>query len=339
MTKKRINNLPVIVEVSLDELKEMRKVALVTTPSALAVAQGLLSQLDIVHKFFIEAVVKSQLEEMASKFSSGVEVIYGVGGGRAMDGAKYLAAKKGLELRVVPTILSTDAFLTDSVGVRNRGCVSYLPAKHPDTVCIDYYLLSQAPARFNISGCSDVLSIFTALFDWEYANQRNKISKNEKLDPSIADAAQSILNELLGRGEIVGENKEKGLRILLRLLTMEVQLCQFYGNSRPEEGGEHFFTYCVENRMPPFLHGEMVAFGILITAFVQGQDPRKARDFMEKVGLNYKPLGLKRGIVTKTLQELPEYVKNHGLSYGIYNDFDYQSDEKRIKEFLDKLGF
>lgn len=337
MAEKRINNLPVIIEVSLSELEEARKVALVTTPSALATVKGFLPRVDIIHKFFIEAVVKSQLEKIVRKLSSGVKVVYGVGGGRATDAAKYLAAKKGLELRIIPTILSTDAFLTDSVGVRNRGCVSYVLAKHPDIVYIDYHLLSRAPARFNISGCGDILSIFTALFDWKYANQRHKANKNEKFDSIIADAAQSILDELLSRGGVIKKNKEKGLRILLRLLALEVQLCQLYGSSRPEEGGEHFFTYCVENKMSPFLHGEMVAFGILITALIQGQDSEKIKGFMEKVGLNYKPLGLKRDIVIETLEELPEYVRNHQLDYSVYNDFEYQTYEKRIKRFLDKI--
>ncbi|KKS00639.1 MAG: 3-dehydroquinate synthase [Candidatus Curtissbacteria bacterium GW2011_GWC2_41_21] len=38
-----------------------------------------------------------------------------------------------------------------------------------------------------------------------------------------------------------------------------IGLCNLYGNSRPEEGGEHFFTYLMENKLNGFLHGEMVS--------------------------------------------------------------------------------
>lgn len=334
MTGKKVNNLPIIIEVNLKRVKETRKTVLLTTKSAQAASQFFLSQLNIIQGFLVEATTKRHLEKIVKKLRPETEVVYGVGGGRAIDGAKYVSSKKGLELIVIPTILSTDAFLTDSTGIRKEGCVNYLPTKHPEFVYIDYNLLSQAPARFNISGCGDVLSIFTALFDWKYANEKAIAKRDEKFDSSISQIAQGILNELLSKTKVLKENKREGLKTLLNLLAMEVQLCNLYGNSRPEEGGEHFFTYCIENKVPHFLHGEMVCFGILITAYFQGQDWERIKSFLDNIGLDYKPSGLTRTAIMSTLQELPSYVVDHKLRYSIYNDFSLKPNEKRLKDFL-----
>lgn len=338
MIRKKVNNLPLIIETNLKKIREKRRTLLLTTKSAQTASQFFLSQLNIIQRFLVGTTTKTYLEKIVRKLSSEIEVAYGVGGGRAIDGAKYISAKRDLELVAIPTILSTDAFLTDSTGIRKEGCVYYLSTKHPEFVYLDYHLLSQAPPRSNISGCGDVLSIFTALFDWKYANKKSVAKEDEKFNSSIYKTAQGILNGLLSKTKMLKENKKEGLKTLLNLLAMEVQLCNLYGNSRPEEGGEHFFTYCVENKMPHFLHGEMVAFGVLITAFIQGQNLEKIKGFMEELGLHYKPSGLTKEVVMVTLKELPDYVKHHRLRYSVYSDFDYQAYEKRAEWFLNKIG-
>ena len=94
-----------------------------------------------------------------------------VGGGLAIDTAKYVASANELPLIAIPTILSTDAFLTDATGVRENGCVQYLPTKTPDTVIVDMDMLCNAPAAMRASGAADILSIATALWDWQEAEK------------------------------------------------------------------------------------------------------------------------------------------------------------------------
>ena len=64
-------------------------------------------------------------------------------------------------LFAVPTVLPTDAFLTDATGVRINGCVRYLASQSPDLVLVDINLLCRAPTEMRTNGAADVLSIAT----------------------------------------------------------------------------------------------------------------------------------------------------------------------------------
>ena len=255
-----------------------------------------------------------------------------------MDIGRYLAAVWNQKAICIPTIISTDAFLVDSTGLRQDGCVKYVKSKAADQVILDEELLCRAPRRFNLSGCGDVLSIFTGLFDWKYTHDHGKASNREPYDSSTAIMAQGILSGLLSETEEIKNGTQSGLVATVNALAMEVQLCNLYGNSRPEEGGEHFFAYCVENKLPHFLHGEMVSLGVLLTGHLQGQDTTEIMRFMDDIGLNYKPDGLNRAIVLDTLQELTGYVSKHRLRYSIYNDFNYQDSRGQIAKFFDQIG-
>jgi glycerol dehydrogenase-like iron-containing ADH family enzyme len=114
--------------------------------------------------------------------SSVIETVYGIGGGVAIDTAKYIANTKNLSLTVIPTILSNDAFLVSETAVRKKGVVTYLKTKKADIVYIDLEVISNASKRMNVCGCSDILSIYTASFDWRYSNQCGMAQKDEQFD-------------------------------------------------------------------------------------------------------------------------------------------------------------
>src|SRR5260370_14027706 len=87
-----------------------------------------------------------------------------------MDMGKYIAWKRGCRLVNVPTIVSTNAYVTQALGVRNAGKVEYIGEVTPELVVIDYDLVRSAPPELNIAGCGDILSIHTASFDWHLAH-------------------------------------------------------------------------------------------------------------------------------------------------------------------------
>ena len=73
------------------------------------------------------------------------DTVVGIGGGQAIDLAKYMAWKRGIRLVSIPTVLSVDAFVTPAAGVRRNHVVEYLGATIPDPLVIDYELLLHCP--------------------------------------------------------------------------------------------------------------------------------------------------------------------------------------------------
>lgn len=332
-----VNNLPMIEWVDLQKFKDQRKAVLFTSPSAEKESSLYLRGMNFTRKIYIQTADRMSVEKLAKRQMS-VKVGYAVGGGMVIDTARFLAKKWGLELICIPTIISSDAFLVDCTGLRENGCVTYVPSKRADRILLDWELLKKVQLKYHISGCGDVLSIYTGVYDWEYANKLEVARQDELYSRSIAIVANGILDSLFSEVEEIKRGTKRGIEFIITSLGMEVQLCNFYGNSRPEEGGEHFFTYCIENKIPHFLHGEMVCFGILITAYLQGQRWEKIKYFMDDISLNYRPNGLRKSSVVETLQELPSYVKKHKLRHSIYNDFDYKKNKERIDQFLRQIG-
>ncbi|MEM2914630.1 MAG: iron-containing alcohol dehydrogenase, partial [Candidatus Bathyarchaeia archaeon] len=119
-----------------------------------------------------------------------VDVVAGIGGGSSHDLAKYLALKKGARLVQVPTILSADACVTSSIGIRENWMVKYIGHVLTDRILVDFSLIKQAPKELVRCGASDILSSHTSTYDWKLASIRGK----EEFDQSYYNKAIEILS-------------------------------------------------------------------------------------------------------------------------------------------------
>lgn len=254
------------------------------------------------------------------------DIIYAVGGGVAADAAKYVARELELPIVCVPTALSVDAFFTWASGVRDEGSVRYLETVPPEIVLLDFNVIASAPAHVRAAGIVDVLSIATALHDWQLAEQKGKNSAGQRYDAGIANIAKSVLAMAIDSAEAAGRGDPEGLRTLVNAMAMEVQLCNLIGHSRPEEGSEHHFAYLAEmltsaetssgeRAIALHTHGELVGPGIALMAERQGQDVRPLRKALDDAGVPMNALPPE--VIEATLRELPAYVRKHGLAYSI----------------------
>lgn len=299
---------------SFGEISEQRKTAVVTTEPAWGVVKAGLD-INIAVEMIIQKATLPYWEGLINQITD-CKVVYAVGGGLAVDAAKYLAVKNDLPLVCLPTALSVDAITAWSSAIREAGCVKYIPTKPPDLLILDFEIIANAPAGIRAAAICDLLSIATGSWDWKYAHQRNENPPEMSYIPYIDEIAQSILSGTIDCAQAAGAGDEKGLRQLMDCINLETQLLNQIGHARPEEGSEHYFAYAVENKVGEGKsHASLVCPGILLMAALQGQDIAPLKRVMQQCHI---PLDtIPQDQIMETLRELPNYVREHDLPYGI----------------------
>src|SRR6516164_9312906 len=118
-----------------------------------------------------EASVEEAVHLLAAVPSS-CRALVGVGGGKALDVAKYTASLAGLPYFAVPSSLSNDGFCSPQASLTLEGRRRSLPTGLPDAVVVDLTVCEQAPVELWHSGIGDLCSKFTAVSDWKLAFHR-----------------------------------------------------------------------------------------------------------------------------------------------------------------------
>ena len=153
---------------------------------------------------------------------------------------------------------------------------------------------------------------------------------------SIASAA--MLYKMIEGVADLRDVNEEGVRLLFDLYNENNDLCEKWGNSRPEEGSEHFFAYNIEYLTGQhFVHGELVCLGVYVLARIQGNRPEWVHDFINKVGVRYRlsELNISPGAFRKTLLTLKGFVEKEGLFYSVINEADI--DNSLVDALLSEL--
>ena len=270
------------------------------------------------HVAFVKSMERATLDEAANALPT-VDTVIGVGGGSALDFAKYLAWKRELRLILIPSIVSVDACVTHSIGVRDQGRVHYVGHVQPERFLVDFDLIRAAHPRLNRAGAGDILSIHTGSFDWHLGHAK----EGERYDPQVAERCAELLRELERNAAEISQVSDEGIRTLVELFDAENDLCESFGNSRPEEGSEHFFAYNAELRTgKQFVHGEIVCLGILLMSRLQQNRPDWVMGLLEDLGVRYRPsdIGLEPGELRDALASLGEFCREEGLPYTIIRE-------------------
>ena len=286
----------------------------------------------------VESVDEQWLDEKIIQMPE-CDTVIGIGGGQAVDAAKYMSWKRGIRLISVPTILSVDAFVTPAAGIRRNHMVTYVGQSTPDPLVIDFDVIRSAPPQLNIAGIGDLLSAHTGTFDWEYANARGRSEYPFSMDD--INSARKIVNDLEDYLEEIRANTDTGLQAIVEGYMKMNTICIPAGHARVEEGSEHYLFYELEERLKrPFIHGNIVGLGIYIMSRLQNNAPEKITSMMNRAGLMYQPanLGLKREDAKVSLLNLREFVERHKeLWYTVLNDT--LISESWVDKILDNLQF
>jgi glycerol-1-phosphate dehydrogenase [NAD(P)+] len=244
-----------------------------------------------------ESMEKAYLESLAKRIDA--DLIIGMGGGRSIDVAKYIAHLSGKQWIAFPTILSHDGVVSSRASLENNGMKISVEAKEPIAIIADLDIIKSAPYRWIASGAGDVLSNMSAVEDWKIASLAGK----EEYHTVMAELSLLGVRSVVENIEDIRKMSYHGLEMLLWGLICSGFAMNIYGSSRPCSGSEHNFSHALEKLGSKALHGEQCALGTLLMMKLQGKNPAEVRSHMKKLGLptTAKDIGIEKNILVKAL--------------------------------------
>jgi len=286
--------------------------------------------------FLIHETDKEILDSFVAKVT-GIKKIVGIGGGRAIDSAKYVSLKTGGDFVSIPSVIGADAYITPVAAIRTDGIVAYLGNKFASEIVIDSDLIRTAPSRLNRAGIGDIYSTRISLMDWKYASEH----ASAEYDPEIVKEAEKVLSKLRTDRLEIYNVTEKGIK---SLVSMHVRLNELQwpfiakGRTWPQEGIEHVFFYSLEKVTGrTFSHGEVLGTGCVIGAFFHGADVKEIMRDLDSFGVRYRPkdYGISFEEFGTAIRQMKPTTVAMGSRYEILEDRELtQNEVKMLWELL-----
>ncbi len=248
------------------------------------------------------------------------DLVVGVGGGMALDAAKYFSWRTEAPLVTIPTVISTNAFATEAVGVREGGKVRYVGSVRSARCIIDFDVIAASPRPLSLGGVCDVLSCHTGLWDWEQACKSGVT--DHPWDASAAKKARLLVEQVAEYAGDIRDVSVPGIKLVVDLCAATVEICQPMGHFRAEEGSEHFLMYCLESFTERhYFHGPIVALGIDVMSRLQDNESHWIRTVIDSCGLPRTPLAsaVTRAELVRAIKELPRFVADEQLWHSAAN--------------------
>lgn len=273
---------------------------------------------------FVRSMERADLEAALPETAHHASFI-GLGGGQAIDAAKYLAWRHGARLHQFPTSLSVDAMYGQRAGVRDNQIVRYVGWAIPDCVYFDYDILEAAPPRINHAGIGDVFCFFTGVWDWEFAHRSGTCEARWPFDAGLAAHSLRLAEAALAGQDAIRDLTPEGIGLMVEAFKWGG--ASYHGAGwcpRHIEGVEHFIFYALEARTGvKFLHGQAVCLGLIAGAMMHDRRAAELRAAVRNIGVDIRPesMGITWADVDASLLGLRDFVRATGLPRGIAHDF------------------
>ena len=257
------------------------------------------------------------------------QVLFGVGGGTIIDAAKISSGSQNIPFISVPTAVSHDGIASPLASIKGSDKPYSILAQAPLAIIADTEVIAQAPWRFVVSGCGDVISKFTAVKDWKLAHQEF----NEYYGGYAASLALMSAKLVIENAELIVNHKEEGLRVLLEALISCGVAMSIAGSSRPCSGSEHLFSHALDMiNSHHAMHGEQCGVGSILCAYLYHSNWQNIKNTLKLIGAptTANELGVKDADVVKAL-EVAAKIRPERYTILHKLNLDYDACEKTAK--------
>lgn len=273
-----------------------------------------------------ERVLHFATESARSK----ADFIIGVGGGRVCDLAKGVGNLRGIPVVTVPTVAGTCAcWAARSILYTDEGDFDRIlwNARNPDMVLADVDILLRAPKRYLAAGIMDTVAKW---YEFEPLIDRSPNDLVLRQDVAVARLAREILEEK-GPGAMGGAPNVEAFRQVLDAIFFLAGSTGSFASGAAYQGFAHPWYYAT-TRIPESrhrLHGEKVAFGLLLQFILTGADAGFIDGFVRQLafyGMTDVPEDWQAGDPCASSRRLSEIiVKEHPdvIEKGFVRDADH----------------
>ena len=276
-----------------------------------------------VQVHFVKNLNIETLENDYDKFKN-FNAVVGIGGGQAVDAAKFFSWKSNAKLFQVPTSMSVNAAFGHRFAARIDGNINYIGWTTPEAVYVDFDVIKNAPKLFNRSGICEIMCYHTAHLDWKYADKVGKCEKKWAYDQQAVNEAKSVLDYMLEGIDDIKEVNDNGIIRLMNANSWGGPAFHNFGwNPRPIEGTDHFVFYSLEyHTKKSYIHGQPVNMGVYVGSLLHNSKAEEMLDYIIRAGVDIRPesMGITWEDMANALIKMKEYINRIGLWHSIAHD-------------------
>jgi glycerol dehydrogenase-like iron-containing ADH family enzyme len=278
---------------------------------------------DLAGVHLVETLDIDALEGLLGELPETGSVI-GLGGGQAIDVAKFVAWRRRLPLFQVPTAMTVNAPFGHRSGLRRDGIVRYVGFSVPHAVYVDFDVIASAPPGINRAGVGDILCYHTAHLDWALTHRLGKDEPKWPYDERLVAAARERLDAVLGALDDIHDVTDHGIRTLMEAHRWGGDTFHASGwNPRHIEGVEHFFFYNLERATGQhFIHGQPVGLGIVVGSVMHGSGADEMVAALRRAGVDIRPeaMGITWAEAETAMRTLGTFVRAAGLWHSVADE-------------------
>lgn len=246
------------------------------------IVESILSRksLNLLDTYDYDDIKLENLMPKAFTIPSKTDAVVGVGGGKVLDAAKYIAFLNKLPFISIPTLTSNDGFSSSGCSLIINGRRTSVHASMHFGIIVDLDVLKNAPMKFIYSGLGDIISKITAVYDWYFEESNNAA----KVDDFAAMLAKKSVNSIV-RMPYTQITENFFLKEMVDSLTMSGIAMQIADSSAPASGSEHLISHALDKLLEnPQLHGIQVGIATYLMSRVQEHRYERVEKFLTDTG-------------------------------------------------------